>query len=191
MMGRVPADRIRLEVVVGSVRAVRFGPVVADWFVRRARQDTRFEISVLDLADADLPVDHTDSPQAQRFRARVDTADAFVFVTPEYNHGYPAALKNAVDTAKEEWRGKPVGFVSYGGLSGGLRATEQLRQVVAEVHMVSVRQTVSFHQARKRFDAAGETDDGAAIDGHGRLLDQLSWWADAVRGARATRPYPG
>ncbi|MFD1814752.1 NADPH-dependent FMN reductase [Rhodococcus gannanensis] len=184
-------DRIRLEVVVGSVRSGRFGPVVADWFVRLAQDDPRFEISLLDLAVADLPADHTDSPQAQRFRSRVDAADAFVFVTPEYNHGYPAALKNAVDTAKEEWRGKPVGFVSYGGLSGGLRATEQLRQVVAEVHMVSVRQTVSFHRARKRFDADGHTDDGAAIDGHARLLEQLAWWADAVRGVRSHRPYPG
>ncbi|MGW0042900.1 NADPH-dependent FMN reductase [Rhodococcus sp. NPDC003348] len=187
----MPADPLRLEVIVGSVRQGRFGPVVADWFVRRARQDPAFDTAVLDLAENSLPLDHSDTEEVRRFRRRVDAADAFVMVTPEYNHGYPAALKNAIDTAKQEWRAKPVGFVSYGGLSGGLRATEQLRQVVAEVHMVSVRQTVSFHQARKRFDAEGETADGAAIDGSARLLDQLAWWADTLRVARRARPYPG
>ncbi|GAA4483580.1 NAD(P)H-dependent oxidoreductase [Rhodococcus olei] len=185
------APPIRLEVLIGSVRRGRFGPVVADWFVRRARQRADLDIGVLDLADISLPVDHSDTPESQSFRRRIDEADAFVMVTPEYNHGYPAALKNAIDTAKQEWRAKPVGFVSYGGLSGGLRATEQLRQVVAEVHMVSIRQTVSFHQARKRFDAAGETDDGAALDGAERLLGQLAWWAEVLRAARAANPYPG
>lgn len=177
--------------IVGSVREGRFGPVVADWFVRRARLRADFDARVLDLAETPLPVDHSDSPAVQAFRRRIADADAFVMVTPEYNHGYPAALKNAIDSAKQEWRAKPVAFVSYGGLSGGLRATEQLRQVVAEVHMVSIRQTVSFHQARKRFGPDGETGDGAAIDGAGRLLDQLAWWADSLRGARAARPYPG
>ncbi|WP_027501828.1 NADPH-dependent FMN reductase [Rhodococcus sp. UNC363MFTsu5.1] len=184
-------EPIRLEVIVGSVRVGRFAPVVADWFVRRARAHQAFDVGVLDLADIALPADLSDGPEADVFRERVDAAAAFVVVTPEYNHGYPGALKNAIDTAKEQWRAKPVGFVSYGGLSGGLRATEQLRQVVAEVHMVSIRQTVSFHQARKRFGPDGETEDGAAIDGSVRLLDQLAWWAEALRTARAADPYPG
>ncbi|MFF0818531.1 NADPH-dependent FMN reductase [Rhodococcus sp. NPDC003318] len=184
-------DRIRLEVIIGSVREGRFGPVVADWFLRRARSNPTFDVGVLDLAHTPLPWDHSDTSEVRRYRRRIDEADAFALVTPEYNHGYPAALKNAIDCAKQEWRAKPVGFVSYGGLSGGLRATEQLRQVVAEVHMVSIRQTVSFHQARKRFGPDGETDDGAAIDGAGRLLEQLEWWADALRVARGHRPYPG
>nr|WP_072845908.1 NAD(P)H-dependent oxidoreductase [Rhodococcus tukisamuensis] len=184
-------EPIRLEVIVGSVREGRFAPVVAEWFVRRARHHPAFDTEVLDLADVELPHDLSATAESDRFRERIASAEAFVMVTPEYNHGYPAALKNAVDSAKQEWRAKPVGFVSYGGLSGGLRATEQLRQVVAEVHMVTVRQTVSFHQARKRFGPDGETEDGAAIDGAARLLDQLAWWADAARSARAARPYPG
>ncbi len=187
----MPEHATRLEVIIGSVRRERFGPVVAEWFLRRARIRSEFEIGVLDLAETPLPLDHSDTPEVRRFRQRIDEADGFVMVTPEYNHGYPAALKNAIDTAKQEWRAKPVGFVSYGGLSGGLRATEQLRQVVAEVHMVSIRQTVSFHQARKRFGADGETDDGAAIDGADRLLDQLVWWARALGEGRASNPYPG
>ncbi|MFC9790910.1 NADPH-dependent FMN reductase [Rhodococcus sp. NPDC127528] len=184
-------EPIRLEVIVGSVREGRFGPVVADWFTRRARAHPDFDTRVLDLADSGLPSDLSRTPESDRFRDRIDAAEAFVMVTPEYNHGYSGALKDAVDSAKEQWRAKPVGFVSYGGLSGGLRATEQLRQVVAEVHMVSIRQTVSFHQARKRFGPDGETDDGAAIDGSVRLLAQLAWWAQALRSARSVEPYPG
>lgn len=182
--------QLRLEVIVGSVRAGRFGPVVADWFVRQLGERGEFDVGVIDLADADLLDDLTVTPAVEQFRARLGAADAFVVVTPEYNHGYPGALKTAFDNAKHEWRAKPIGFVSYGGLAGGLRATEQLRQVVAEIHMVSIRETVSFHQARKKFDENGDTRDGAAIDAADRMLAQLAWWADALRTARTENPYP-
>ncbi|MQY25046.1 NADPH-dependent FMN reductase [Nocardia aurantia] len=182
---------LRLEVIVASVRPQRFAPVVTEWFLRAARADPAFDVGVLDLAHTPLPVDLTETPEAAAYRERLGAADAFVVVTSEYNHGYPAALKTALDTAKHEWRGKPVGFVGYGGLSGGLRAIEQLRQVVAEIHMVSIRETVSFHQAKRRFDADGNTDDGAAIDAAARLLRQLAWWGRHLRAARAADPYPG
>ncbi|MEU7764864.1 NAD(P)H-dependent oxidoreductase [Nocardia sp. NPDC049190] len=182
---------LRLEVIVASVRPDRFAPVVADWFLRTVRASSEFDTGVIDLAHITLPVDLTETDETAGYRARLAAADAFVAVTSEYNHGYPASLKTAFDTAKHEWRAKPIGFVSYGGLSGGLRAVEQLRQVVAEIHMVSVRETVSFHQAKKRFDAAGETSDGAAIDAAARLIRQLAWWARAMRAARAADPYPG
>ncbi|GAA5081752.1 NADPH-dependent FMN reductase [Nocardia iowensis] len=183
--------QLRLEVIVASVRPERFAPVVADWFLRTLRAHSEFDTGVIDLADTHLPTDLTETPEAAAYRARLAAADAFVAITSEYNHGYPAALKTAFDTAKREWRAKPIGFVSYGGLSGGLRAVEQLRQVVAEIHMVSIRETVSFHQAKKQFDAAGETRDGAAIDAAARMLGQLAWWARTLRTARATDPYPG
>ncbi|WP_194817394.1 NADPH-dependent FMN reductase [Nocardia sp. XZ_19_385] len=182
---------LRLEVIVASTRPERFAPVVADWFLRAARSRPEFDTGVIDLIDTGLPENLTDTPEAQAFRARLAAADAFVAVTSEYNHGYPASLKTAFDTAKREWRAKPIGFVSYGGLSGGLRAVEQLRQVVSELHMVSARETVSFHQAKKQFDKAGETQDGAAIDAADRLLTQLAWWATTLRSARTTTPYPG
>lgn len=182
---------LRLEIIVGSVRAGRFAPVVADWFLRTARTDDRFDVGVIDLIDTPLSADFEVTAGVEAFRARLAAADAFVVVTTEYNHGYPGALKTAFDSAKHEWRAKPVGFVSYGGLSGGLRATEQLRQVVAEVHMVSIRETVSFHQAKKQFDADGNTQDGAAIDAAERLLTQLAWWARALKSARDTDTYPG
>ncbi|WP_327148361.1 NADPH-dependent FMN reductase [Nocardia sp. NBC_01329] len=182
---------LRLEVIVASVRPERFAPVVADWFVRTARSSPEFDTGVIDLLDTPLPLDLTETPATAGFRERLAAADAFAVVTSEYNHGYPASVKTAFDSAKHEWRAKPVGFVSYGGLSGGLRAVEQLRQVVAEIHMVSVRESVSFHRARKQFDAAGNTGDGAAIDAADRMLNQLAWWGRALRGARGARAYPG
>ncbi|NNH71922.1 NAD(P)H-dependent oxidoreductase [Nocardia uniformis] len=184
-------DPLRLEVMVASTRPGRFAPVVAEWFLRVAGADARFDIGVIDLADTPLPVDLTETAVVAAYRERVAAADAFVAITSEYNHGYPASLKTALDTAKREWRGKPIGFVSYGGLSGGLRAVEQLRQVVAEIHMVSVRETVSFHEAKRKFDTAGETQDGAAVDAADRLLRQLAWWGRTLRAARAADPYPG
>ncbi|MFB8002223.1 NADPH-dependent FMN reductase [Nocardia sp. NPDC056000] len=182
---------LRLEVIVASVRPQRFAPVVADWFLRAARADGQFEVGVLDLLDTPLPLDLSETDESRAYCERIAAADAFAVVTSEYNHGYPASLKTALDTAKREWRAKPIGFVSYGGLSGGLRAVEQLRQVVAEIHMVSIRETVSFHEAKRKFDAAGETRDGAAIDAAGRMLRQLGWWGRTLRDARATDPYPG
>jgi NAD(P)H-dependent FMN reductase len=181
---------LRLEVIVASVRPGRFAPVVADWFLRTARSDSRFEVGVIDLLHTPLPMDLSETPEVESFRERLAAAAAFVVVTSEYNHGYPASVKTALDSAKHEWRAKPIGFVGYGGLSGGLRAIEQLRQVVAEVHMVSVRESVSFHQAKRAFDADGETKDGAAIDAAQRMLGQLDWWGRHLRTARTTDPYP-
>lgn len=173
------ADPVRLEVVVGSVREGRFGPVVANWFRREAARHTDVRVDLLDLAE--------DPPD---FADRIDTADAVVVVTPEYNHSYPGPLKTAIDGVGPQWRAKPVGFVCYGGLSSGLRAVEPLRVVFAELHAVTVRETVSFHMAHERFDADGEPKDphGPATAAK-VLLNQLVWWARAVRAAHAQQPY--
>jgi NAD(P)H-dependent FMN reductase len=194
--GDLMIDPLKIAVVIGSTREGRFGPVVASWFVGEARRQTNLEVDldvdVIDLAELMLPADYPrqPTPAVAAWTARLDAADAFVVVTPEYNHAYPAALKQAIDLARREWQAKPVAFVSYGGLSGGLRAVEQLRQVFAELHAVTIRDTVSFHMAHSAFDA-----DGRPIDATGpsaaakQLLDQLSWWARALRDARAIRPY--
>lgn len=114
-----------------------------------------------------------------------------VIVIPEDNRGYLAALKRATDAVRAEWRAKPVGFVSYGGPAGGLRAVEQLRQVFAEGHAVDIRAAVSFHMAHDQFDSDGglhylDAADTAAA----KLLRQLAWWARALNAARAAPPYP-
>ncbi|MGH3852838.1 MAG: NADPH-dependent FMN reductase [Pseudonocardiaceae bacterium] len=171
-----------LAVIVGSVRAGRFGPVVAGWFVGQAKQRDDVTVDVIDLANTPIP--------STNFASRISAADAFVVVTPEYNHGYPGPLKTAIDSLGPQWRAKPVGFVSYGGLSGGLRAVEQLRLVFAELHAVTIRETVSFHGAHERFDEHGAPrDPEAANTAAGVLLDQLAWWAHALRHARAAHPY--
>ncbi|GIG02996.1 NADPH-dependent FMN reductase [Catellatospora citrea] len=181
--------QVRLAVVIGSVRPERFGPTVADWFVGETQHRDDVQVDLVDLA-----ADSTGSPptaQSPGLAHRLAAADAFVVVTPEYNHSYPAALKNMIDTHGREFRAKPVAFVSYGGLSGGLRAVEHLRPVFAELHAVTTRDTVSFHGAWKQFDGAGQPKDPAApAAAAGRLLDQLTWWARALQAAKATSPYP-
>ncbi|UCM89283.1 NADPH-dependent FMN reductase [Streptomyces marincola] len=184
---------LRLVILVGSVREGRFGPTVARWFADVAAGREDWTVDVVDLADpaVALPLDMGEAgPKQQALAARLGAADAFVVVTPEYNHSYPAGLKNVIDWHREEWQAKPVGFVSYGGLSGGLRAVEHLRPVFAELHTVTVRDTVSFHGAWSRFGDDGAPLDPEACGGAAKvLLDQLAWWADALRAARARRPY--
>jgi NAD(P)H-dependent FMN reductase len=190
---RVTEHPLSIAVIVGSTREGRFAPVVADWFVKQARSRQDMDIDVVDLADVDLPLAYPRSPGPELgdYLARVDRADGYVVVTPEYNHGYPAALKQAIDLPRRQWRAKPVAFVSYGGLSGGLRAVEQLRQVFAELHATTIRDTVSFHMAHGAFDASGQPVESEGCTSAAQvLLDQLAWWATALRTARHDRPYP-
>lgn len=182
---------LRLAVVTASVRPGRLGPVVAEWFSKHVGQRADFEAVAVDLADLNLPSDLAQCAGIDALAEAIGAADAVVVVTPEYNHGYPASLKSALDSLKYEWRGKPIGFVSYGGVSGGLRATEQLRQVAAELHMVSVRDSVMFARARKAFDDRGATSDTVAVDSATRMLDQIHWWATAARLMQESTPYPG
>ncbi|MGW3017920.1 NADPH-dependent FMN reductase [Streptomyces longwoodensis] len=189
-------DRLQLVIIIGSVRKGRFGPVVADWLASRAGRRHDFDVDIIDLATAWLPDVMSADRDALRPRAVQDlapwlgAADAFVVVTPEYNQSFPAALKNAIDWYDEEWHAKPVAFVSYGGASSGLTAVAQLRQVFADVHAVTVRETVSFHNYWSSFGADGlplareECDEAAC-----KMFDRLGWWARALRRARAEEPY--
>ncbi|MFC8828775.1 NADPH-dependent FMN reductase [Streptomyces sp. NPDC057137] len=189
---------LKLAVIMGSNREGRFGPVVSDWFVSRAAGRDDFTVELIDLADTDLPTALSFKPaapvrdQLARITHRLAGADAFVVVTPEYNHSYPASLKTLIDWHFAEWQAKPVGFVSYGGVSGGLRAVEHLRQVFGELHAVAVRDTVSFHNAGALFDDEGrhldpDRPDAAATT----MLDQLAWWGLALRDAKSVRAYAG
>jgi NAD(P)H-dependent FMN reductase len=189
---------LKLAVVLSSNREGRFGPVIADWFLSRAAGREDFTVELIDLADADLPTAFSYSPgpavraELAKVSPKLADADAFVVLTPEYNHSFPAALKNLIDWHYTQWQAKPVGFVSYGGISGGLRAVEQLRQVFAEMHAVTVRDTVSFHHAGAHFDGEGRHKDPAACDAAAKtMLDQLAWWGHALRNAKYSHPYAG
>lgn len=142
---------LHVALVIGSNRHGRFGPVVADWLLDRLRDRDDLVPAIVDVAETDLPTTMAPSPEVTAALASVTpklaSADAFVVLTPEYNHSYPAGLKNLIDWHFTEWQAKPVALVSYGGISGGLRAVEHLRQVFAELHAVTVRDTVSFHNA--------------------------------------------
>ncbi|MFE1589552.1 NADPH-dependent FMN reductase [Streptomyces sp. NPDC059402] len=192
----MPSDRIRVAVILTSVRKGRFGPTIANWFVGTADQRDDIEVDLIDLADFPLPTALTDEPSPEvaevlaAFSARLHGADGFVVVTPEYNHSFPASLKAAVDWTQNEWHAKPVGFVGYGGLAGGLRAVQQLRHIFNELHAVTVRDAVSFHGPWAQFDAEGNLTDGADAEAAAKVLwDKLTWWAQATKEARAKRPY--
>ncbi|WP_306362918.1 NADPH-dependent FMN reductase [Nocardia sp. CC227C] len=187
---------LRLAVVIGSTRTDRFGPTPARWIAEHASARTDFEVDVVDLADTRLPYvmngddDKTLPAEVAALSPRLAAADAFVVVTPVYNRGYPAALKNAIDWFFDEWCAKPVGYVSYGGMGGGLFAVEQLRQVFNEVHAVSIRNAISFANFWDTWDENGRPIDTTATDGAAKsFLDQLAWWGHALRDARAARPY--
>ncbi|MBT2377545.1 MULTISPECIES: NADPH-dependent FMN reductase [unclassified Streptomyces] len=187
---------LKVAVILGSNREGRFGPVIADWFLGRAARYDDIETELIDVVTARLPTALSFSPTPEEaarvaaVSARLAAADAFVVLTPEYNHSFPAPLKNLIDWHRAEWQAKPVAFVSYGGRSGGLRAVEQLRQVFAEMHTVSVRDTVSFHNAGALFDDGGSHRDPADVDAAAKaLLDQLAWWGNALRDARNRHPY--
>jgi NAD(P)H-dependent FMN reductase len=198
------ADResaLRVGVIIGSVRGGRMGGAVTAWFTGHVSDRTDVELDVIDVAELDLPMampgrDGLPAPAPATRAALADVtprlaaADAFVVVTPEYNHSFPAALKNLIDWHRTEWQAKPVGFVSYGGVSGGLRAVEQLRLVFAELHAMSVRDSVSLHGPWSFLGEDGAPRDMAICASAAKnMLDQLVWWGRALRTARAEHPY--
>jgi NAD(P)H-dependent FMN reductase len=173
----------KLTVVIASTRPGRVGLSVGQWFAARAEAHGGFEVEVADLAELDLPLlDEPNHPRLRRYTKPhtrawsqlIEGSDAFVFVTPEYNHGYPAALKNAIDYLHQEWRYKPVGFVSYGAVAGGTRAVQQLKQVVGALNMMPLFEAVSIPFVAQFVDDEGafrpnEVIDQAADD----MLDEL------------------
>lgn len=190
----MPDERLRLAIIIGSNREGRFGPIVANWFAARVRSRDDYDVELIDLAEQRLPdvLSPHRPPEVEAVGASLSRADAIVVVTPEYNHSFPAPLKSAIDWYASEWQTKPIGFVSYGGLAGGLRAVEHLRQVFAELHAVTVRDTVSFHGAAYQFDAGGQPNAVQACSEAARkMLDQLAWWAVALREARRRQAYAG
>jgi NAD(P)H-dependent FMN reductase len=141
-----------LQVVIVSTRPGRAGKPISDWFVGEAERDGRFDIEVTDLAELALPaLNEPHHPRSRDYvhehtRAwsrTVEESDAFVLVMPEYNHGFSASIKNALDYLHDEWAHKPVGFVSYGGISAGMRAVQMLKPVLSCLRMVPVTDQVA------------------------------------------------
>jgi NAD(P)H-dependent FMN reductase len=195
-------DKCKLVVIIGSVREGRFGPVVAAWVADHARAHGGFDVDIVDPADAEIPLslpaappkfagDDYPRPEGMKaLTAKLASADAFIIVTPEYNHSYPASLKALIDWHFTQWTAKPVAFVSYGGAAGGRHAVLHLENVLTELHAVTIRDGLAFPNYFTAWQNGAPL--GAAAAGYTKvLLDQLVWWATALRSARAAVPYPG
>ncbi|PST17977.1 FMN reductase [Rhizobium sp. JAB6] len=184
-------ERTRLAIIYGSTRPGRLCDRVVNWVARELAHYPSIDIDLIDPLEFDLPFEHNrEHPGVAALSERLSDADAFIVVTPEYNHSFTASLKFVLDLVYEPWHGKPVAFVSYGGISGGLRAVEQLRLVFAELHTVTVRDTVSFANPWGRFAEDGTLEN--PLDARKSLvlmIARLTWWSSALKPARTTRPY--
>lgn len=184
--------RLRISVIVGSVREGRISLPIAKWVMDRIGARGEFDAELLDLAEWDLPMFAEPNPPAtgrytgEKQRAwaeRIGAADGYILVAPEYNHGMSAVLKNALDTVYAEWGRKPVAIVAHGGM-GGARSVEQLREVAVAMAMAPLGNAVHLQGAAKlregdRFNA-GEIEDRRLS----ALLDELLWWGSALKKAR-------
>ncbi|QOY90555.1 NADPH-dependent FMN reductase [Paludibaculum fermentans] len=188
----MPENPLHLAIVVGSTRQGRFAPTIAQWFAAQAAKREDLTVDVIDLAKARLPDVLSDqrSEAVAAVSPRLSRADAFVVITPEYNHSFPAPLKTLIDWHSQEWHAKPIGFVSYGGVSGGLRAVEQLRQIFAEMHAMTVRDSVSFAGVWTHFEPDGQLKNADRSNRSAtKMLNQLVWWGKALRDAKSKQPY--
>src|SRR3954464_6114473 len=150
-----------LQIIIASTRPGRAGLPIGEWIAARAKAHGAFDVDPVDLAELGLPfMDEPNHPRLRRYEhqhtkdwsARVDAADAFVFVTPEYNHSFNAPLKNAIDFLHSEWEYKPVGFVSYGGIAAGTRALQALKPIVSVLKMTAVSEAVNIPFVRQFID---------------------------------------
>lgn len=185
---------MRLHVVVCSTRPGRQGPAVARWASASAGAEASFEVELVDLAEFELPVfDEANHPMLQRYEhehtkrwaAKVAEADAFLFVMPEYNYFPPSSLVNAIDFLVKEWQYKPVGFVSYGGISGGLRATQAAKGLMTTLKMMPIPEGVVLPFFGKQivagsFEATEPNEEALKL-----TLRELAKWAGALRPLRA------
>jgi NAD(P)H-dependent FMN reductase len=187
---------LNVAIIVGSTRPGRNSEAVAHWLYDIAKRRTDATFELVDLRDFNLPLLDEPLPPAvgqysqshtKAWAAKIAEFDAFVFVTPEYNHGIPAALKNAIDFLFREWNHKAAGFVSYGGHANGSRAVEQLRLVLAEVHVAGVRAQVllslfSDFENFSVFKPAASRE--AAVTA---MLDEVLAWGGALQTLRVNR----
>jgi len=188
-----------LAVVIASVRPGRVGLPVGRWVTETAAAHGGFQVEVADLVEVGLPLmDEPHHPRlgqyvhehTLRWSALVDAADAFVFVTPEYNHGPAASLLNAISFLYREWLYKPIGFVSYGGASGGMRAVEAVKPVVSRLSMVPLPEAVAVPYVRRQVVDDVFTPSSVQQEAAGRMLDELLRWTAALRTLRESGPPP-
>jgi NAD(P)H-dependent FMN reductase len=189
---------LKLQVIICSTRPGRVGPSVAKWFAEVAAKHDGFETSLVDLAEFNLPVyDEPKHPRlkqyqhehTKRWSASVSDADAYVFVTPEYNYCPPPAFVNALNYVYSEWNYKPCGFVSYGGVSGGLRAVQAEKQLVTTLKMMPMVEGVAVPMVATMLDKDKVFTSNPLIDDSAQtMLAELHKWAVALEPLRRAKP---
>lgn len=183
---------VKIGVILGSSRPQRAGETVAKWFTSEAKNTDDFIFEFIDLAKINLPMFDEPIPplmnqyqneHTKEWSEKINSLDGFIVLTPEYNHSFPAVLKNALDYLNHEWNKKPIGFVSYGAASGGLRAVEQLRLVAVELQMVPVKEQIMIGNIWEAFENGKPKE--SLIKGRVQsLIDEVVWWAKLLKGAR-------
>jgi NAD(P)H-dependent FMN reductase len=185
---------LKIAVIIGSTRPGRVGESVAKWVYELANKRADAEFELVDIKEFNLPLLDEGVPPSlgqyskehtKTWAAKIDSFDGYVFVTPEYNHGICGALKNAIDFLFKEWNNKAAGFVGYGG-AGGVRAAEQLRLVMAEVQVATVRNQVALSlltdfENYTNFKPAAHQEKSVKA-----MLDQLIAWSGALKTLRVT-----
>lgn len=185
----------KLNVIITSVREKRVGKGVARWFTDRAKAHGAFDVELVDLGTVNLPLlSEPEHPRKRKYSqaatkawsASVDAADAFVFVTPEYNYGMPPALLNALDHLYQEWLYKPAGFVSYGGISGGTRSVQMAKSVLTTLKMMPLPEAVNipFVTTMVKEDGSFEGNE-KHVQAAAGMLDELARWTGAMAVLRA------
>ena len=201
MTGGPPSTRdvTKLLVIIASTRPGRLGLPIANWAISEIEKYGGFEVDVADLALLDLPMldephhpihRNYEKPHTIAWSKRVDAADAILIVTPEYNYSMPGSLKNALDFLYQEWNYKPVAFISYGGMSGGMRSVQMAKQVVTTLKMVPVAEAVNIHMVPKYIHDGQFVPDEMHVTSLKKVLIELSRWAAALRPMRVTQPVP-
>lgn len=191
-MERMP----HLQIIIASTRPGRQGPSVAAWMVERARAHGKFDVELVDLAAAHLPLlDEPKHPMLGQYEhehtkawsATIRRGDAYVLVTPEYDYTAPAALMNALQCLSREWNYKPVGFVSYGGVSGGIRGVQMTKQLVTALKMMPLPEGVILPFFAQHIDTQSRvfTPPEISTKSAGVMLDELLKWATALAPLRS------
>lgn len=183
-----------IKVITSTTREGRKGIAVAKWITDLAKQNKAYDIELLDLAQINLPfMDEPNHPRLQQYQHEhtkkwseaIHAADAFIIVLAEYNFGFPAPIKNAIDYLFNEWMHKPVAIVSYGGVSGGLRATQMLKQVVTSVHMMPIVEQVNIPFFAKMIDEKGTFQPNETVVKSAEvMLKELERWSEALKTMR-------
>lgn len=188
---------IKIQVILGSTRQNRFSEKPGSWILEKLKTTAGIEAELIDLRNYSLPFfDEPISPAmsggkytldlASKWAEKIGEADGYILVSPEYNHGYSAVLKNALDYVYKEWNKKPVAFVSYGGVSAGTRSVQQLKQVVLELQMIPIRNAVHISNYWSLLDEKGNLKTDSLEDGARMMIEQLIWWAEKLKVIRET-----